>query len=89
MKIESKRIWRVGDRESESREAAEQFAEYGGYGELIEPYLEARGYNDAETQADLTARTRVVNALVDYFRFVDEQDEPEFLDKHDKKVRAA
>ena len=76
MKIESKRVWSVNGREFETREEAERFAEYGGYGELIEPYLEARGYNNAETRADLTARTRVVNALVDYFRFVDEQDEP-------------
>ena len=76
MKIESKRVWSVNGREFETREEAERFAEYGGYGELIEPYLEDRGYNEAETRSDLTNRTRVINALVDYFRFVDEQEEP-------------
>jgi len=84
MKIESKRMYFVGDREFDSREEAERFAEYGGYSDLIEPYLEARGYNEAETRADLTNRTRAINVLVDYFRFVDEQEEPQFLDKNVK-----
>ena len=80
MKIESKRVYRVGDREFETREDAERYAEYGGYGELIEPYLEARGYNEAETRADLTNRTRAVNVLVDYLRWSDEEAQPDEQD---------
>ena len=76
MKIESKRVYFVNGREFDTREDAERFAEYGGYGEMIEPYLEARGFNDPETRADLTNRTRIVNALVDYFRWAEEEAEP-------------
>ena len=84
MKIESKRKYYVGENEFDSRDDAKRFAEYGGYGELIEPYLEARGYNEPETRAEVTARTRAINVLVDYLRWSDEQDEPEFLEKSAK-----
>ena len=80
MKIESRRVYFVGDREFETREDAERYAEYGGYGEMIEPYLEARGYNDAETRSDLTNRTRAVNVLVDYLRWADEEAQPDEQD---------
>ena len=85
MKIESSRVYRVGDKEFKTRDAAERYAEYGGYGDLIEPYLEARGYNEAETRADLTNRTRAINVLVDYFRFVDEEAQ---LDEQDTREAA-
>jgi hypothetical protein len=77
MKIESKRVYFVSGREFETRDDAKRFAEYGGYEHAIEPYLEARGFNDPETRADLTNRTRIVNVLVDYFRWAEEEAQPE------------
>ena len=76
MKIESKRVWSVNGQDFYSREDAKRFAEYGGFAEMIEPYLEARGYNEAETRSDLTNRTRAVNVLVDYLRWSDKHEEP-------------
>ena len=74
MKIESKRVWSVNGREFYSREDAARFAEYGGYAEMIEPFLVDRGYSEPETRAELTARTRVVNVLVEYLDWAAQQD---------------
>jgi len=74
MKIESKRVWSVNGREFYSREDAARFAEYGGYAEMIEPFLVDRGYSEPETRAELTARTRVVNVLVEYLEWAARQD---------------
>ena len=86
MKIESKRKYYVGGEEFDSREDAKRFAEYGGYGDMIEPYLEAKGLKGAVSRADLTTRTRIVNILVDYFNFVDEQPEPQYMAVPDKQA---
>jgi len=74
MKIESKRVWSVNGKDFYSREDAKRFAEYGGYAEMIEPYLEARGYDEPETRAEVMARTRSVNVLVDYLDWAAQQD---------------
>jgi len=86
MKVETGKVYFVGEKEFKTREAAERYAEYGGYGDMIEPYLEARGYNEAETRSDLTNRTRAINVLVDYFRFVDEQPEPQYMAVPDEQA---
>ena len=64
----------VDHREFDTREDAERFAEYGGFAEMIEPFLIAHGYSDPETRAELTARTRVVNVLVEYLDWAAQQD---------------
>jgi len=74
MKIESKRVWSVNGQDFYSREDAKRFAEYGGFAEMIEPFLIAHGYSDPETRAELTARTRVVNVLVEYLDWASRQD---------------
>jgi hypothetical protein len=74
MKIQSKKIFVVGDREFDTREEATRFAEYGDYSEEIEGYLSAIGLTGNLDRGGLTNRTRIVNVLVDFLRWQDSQD---------------
>jgi hypothetical protein len=74
MKIESKKIFIVGNREFDNREDAVRFAEFADYSEEIEGYLSAVGLTGALDRGGLTNRTRIVNILVDFLRWQDAQD---------------
>jgi hypothetical protein len=74
MKIESKKIFIVGNREFDTREEAIRYSEYGDYSEEIEGYLSAIGLTGNLDRGGLTNRTRIVNILVDFLRWQDAED---------------
>ena len=56
-------------REFATREAAARYAAYGDYAEEIEAYLKARGYDNADREA----QSRVTEILVDFLKWQNER----------------
>ena len=71
MKIESKKVYIVGNREFDTREEATRFAEYGDYSEEIEGYLSAIGLTGNLDRAGLTTGPPIANILVNYLPWRD------------------